>query len=510
MSNTQDFDIYEYINKNETAKELFYSCYTMEDKRYYYSRREKVFERVRNDKVIFDLIKYDYPELIKIELVGKKEKEVLALPSTFLSTTFFLNTIDMVIDKIDLFQSEPLKLEKTDRILSITRNTYFLREPKHIPHITDEVKATILNDYKAHFPELDNILKWIVACRFTKDRRSSFLHLHLSAGFGKDFFQSIFKDLGLLVECRTDDFKSPSPLRAGEFRNSFVMLINEFTIFKKDYKNLIYNMILDSKNQLRTEVELFAKIFLSAEASNSFVDGVDKQITDRVNQIYKNTKLELKDRQVFKEYDSSIYYNVVYHYVYHFFKSTIQQYIDLGEINASKRASKVLREFHNIYKLDVELLDDKVKKVFWNTIFNIIDYIDDESHLNNIEREVAKNIIVKKDHTNQEVEAYYIKQFKKVFELIMKNEDEEFYKKARYKTSQIHTILGIKKEDIGKAHTVNKKSLKAFKFSKRDIIEFQDNKGNTKDFIYNPVIEDKPDDENQSLFDSVDDENIPF
>ena len=37
-------------------------------------------------------------------------------------------------------------------------------------------------------------------------------------------------------------------------------------------------MILDSKNQLRTEVELFAKIFLSAEHSNSFVDGVDKQI----------------------------------------------------------------------------------------------------------------------------------------------------------------------------------------------------------------------------------------
>jgi hypothetical protein len=66
----------------------------------------------------------------------------------------------------------------------------------------------------------------------------------------------------------------------------------------------------------------------------------------------------------------------------------------------------------------------------------------------------------------------------------MKNEDEEFYKKARYKTSQIHIILGIEKEEINKSYTVNKKSIRAFKFTKRDII------GNIEDFIY-PVIEDE-------------------
>jgi hypothetical protein len=244
-------------------------------------------------------------------------------------------------------------------------------------------------------------------------------------------------------------------------------------------------MILDSKNQLRTEVELFAKIFLSAEASNSFVDGVDKQITDRVNQIYKDTKLELKDREIFQEHDSSIYYNVVYNYVYKFFESTIKQYINLGKINASKRASKVLQEFHNIYKLEVELLDEKVKKVFWNTIFNIIDYIDDVENLNNLEREISKNIVIKIDQSNQEF--YYIKSFKKVFEMIMKNEDEEFYKKARYKTSQVHVILGINKEEIGKVHWVNNKSIKAFKFSNKDIIEFQDENGN--EFLYMPITE---------------------
>jgi hypothetical protein len=481
MSSTQDFDIYEYINKNETAKQLFNSCYTLDKQRFYYSKKANKFERVTNLE-LKDLIIYDYPKLKKFD---DNKKMSLDLPNGFLSVTFFENVIDMVVDKIDLFQKEILKFRRIDRTLYITRNSFFLIEPEYLEDITDEVRNTIMSDYKNHFPELDNILKWIVACRFTKDRRSSFLHLHLSAGFGKDFFQSIFKDLGLLVECRYDDFKSPSSLRAGEFRNSFIMLVNEFTIFKKDFKNLIYSMILDSKNQLRTEVELFAKIFLSAEASNSFVDGVDKQITDRVNQIYKDTKLELKDREIFQEYDSSIYYNVVYNYVYQFFKSTIKHYINLGKINASKRASKVLREFHILYKLDVELLDDKVKKVFWNTIVNIIDNINNDNHLNNIEREVIKNIIVKKDQQ----EVYYIKSFKKVFELIMKNEDEEFYKKARYKTSQIHIILGIKKEDMQKVHWVNKKTIKAFEFRRRDIIEFQDKEGVTTDFVHNPIID---------------------
>jgi len=68
----------------------------------------------------------------------------------------------------------------------------------------------------------------------------------------------------------------------------------------------------------------------------------------------------------------------------------------------------------------------------------------------------------------------------------MKNEDEEFYKKAKYKTSQIHIILGIEKEATSKVHKVNGKSIKAFKFSKKDIIE------------------DKLEDKNKNLFDSVD------
>ena len=513
MSNITDFDIFAYIKNNETARELFNSCYTMESKRYYYSKKTNKFERVTNLE-LKDLIVYDYPELKKFD---DNKKMYLDLPHEFISVTFFVNVIDMVIDRVDLFQEQSLKFKRVDRTLYTTRNTYFLIEPEQLPHITQDMKTTIVNDYKEHFGELENILKWLMACRFTSDRRSSFLHLRLSAGFGKDFFNALLKDLGLLVECRYDDFKSPSSLRAGEFRNSFVMLINEFTIFKKEFKTLTHNMILDSKMQLRTEVELFAKIFLSAEHSNSFVDGVDKQITDRVNQINKDTKLELKDRAVFREYDSSVYYNAIYTYLYDYLKQGIKEYIDLGKVNASKRATKVLRQFHDIYKLDVELLDDKVKKVFWNTIFNIIDNKSDDSLLNNLEREVAKNIVikleVKEDSLSKEIENYYIKSFKKVFELIMKNEDEEFYKKARYKTGQLSTILGIKKDDISKRHFVNHKTIVAFKFTRTDIIEYTDNKGATKDFIYNPIISDSTRDldTNKGLFDDVEDTSkIPF
>ena len=95
----------------------------------------------------------------------------------------------------------------------------------------------------------------------------------------------------------------------------------------------------------------------------------------------------------------------------------------------------------------------------------------------------------------------------------MKNEDEEFYKKARYKTGQLSTILGIKKDDISKRHFVNHKTIVAFKFTRTDIIEYTDNKGATKDFIYNPIISDSTRDldTNKGLFDDVEDTSkIPF
>jgi len=452
MEQNPDFDIQEYINSNQISKKIYNSCFTLESKKKYYSHKLNRFEKVDNEKQLKDLIAYDFPEIVTYN----KKKMVIDLPDKFFSIVFFTNVIDMIVDSVNLFQSEKMKLKRVSRILYITRNSYNFNFPEHLKKIVvdEKEKKIIVDDYKNHFNELDDILEWIVACRFTEDRRSSFLHLRVYAGFGKSFFKSILSDLGFVVECRYDDFKSPSSLAAVEFQNALILLIDEFTIFKKDFKDFTNKMILDSKNQLRTQVALYAKIFLSAEHSNSFVDGVDAQIIDRVNQINKDDSAKLENRGIYLKFGNKTYYTAVTEYIYVKVKGLLNYYIELGEIQADRKATEILKYFHTQHILKAENLDSKIKKVFWSTIENILDTRDAEQ-FNNLERDMKKHIVIATENSQ---EVYYIKSIKKVFDLVIKNEDEEFYKKAKYKASQLANILNLDEQNI-KQYKVNGKNI---------------------------------------------------
>jgi len=451
-----------FINNNKRGMELFNCIYRDTTKTlYYYSKVDNVFEFVSTDKELRELIEIDYPEFTKFETndKGKTTKKDL-LPNGFISKVKQINTIDMIVKDIDFFQKEVIKLEKVGRILYITKNYMEFKKFNLIDTLSVEEEQEIINDYKEHWEgNLEPLLKWFISCRFSHSRRESFLHLKLNAGFGKTFLMSILKDLGLFVEGDYSDFKNPSPMDSVEFENSIGLVIDEFTIFKQEFKKFTHFMTLTSKYRLRTEVKLYSKLFLSAEESGSFVDGVDKQITDRVCSIHLE-KGNLGDRLVLKKYTNLVYYNVILKYIYFYMTKNIDTYIKMGLVESSSISDTYLKEFHK--KHSIKSLD--IKEVIYNK-FNekIYTLITNNDYLNKQDTDIKNNI-------EMDDNFIYVKSPKKTLEMILQQEDEDFYKKAKFKIREYEDIISYKM----KVKKINGSSVMRWFIPKEDLFNIFD------------------------------------
>lgn len=469
----EEFDIYNFINSLPVAKEVFNSCFRQDRKKYYFSKRLLKFEVIENEKQLISLVVYDFPELKKVEY-SKTGKEIISttLPKDFFDITFFVNTIDMIKTKVDPFQKEKVIFKRFDRTLELITNELLIKETKLEVGTTEETYETIIEDYKEHFKDLDKFLDWVIACRFTNNRRSSYLHFWVEAGFGKSFLSACFKECGIVTECRYEDFKSPSSLSPFELRNSWIILIDEFTIFKKEFKNLTNELIVDAKNQLRTIVDVYAKVFLSAEQSPSFEDGVDKQITDRVQQIRPET-IPLEKREKYINYGNALYLQCVSRYIYLYLKKEIKKYISLGKIGADKEATKILNEFLEEYRLNTDILDDVLYQLFYSKIFSIKNEEDFDS-LSRNDQIIRREHIFEKDNNT-----FIVTNVKKVFSLIIEQEDSNFYKKAQFKTNGLDLVLKVKKEDMQHQHKIGKSNKRGLLINPLDFY-YDENAGKYK------------------------------
>ena len=457
----ESFNLEELLRTNTKAKELFNSLFTINAKEFYYCRKLHKFELVKNRKDLVNIISLYYPEFFDVIQKGqRKGQKVFNIDDIFFSVAFYNNNICLVHKEIDLFSQETMRIKKIGKNLFLTKNTIEFITPKEL-QIDDACNVEIIQDYQNHFSEIDDILEWIIACRFTESRRQSYLHLRIPAGFGKSFLKELLYGIGISTECRYSDFKSPSSLNPQEFENSLCLIIDEFTTFKKEFKDMTNKMILDSKNQLRAQVQIYSKIFLSAETSNSFTGGVDSQITDRMNVIDKDKSSKLETREVYKKYGSKVYFSCIQKYIYNVLNQRLEDYIELGEIEASNQAEKTLKHFYNQYKLKADNIIDTIKQNFFNKLYELHDASD--HMLLSTDLKIKKNII----STQQYI---HLKQVKSTFEEILKCFGEDFYKKSRYKINNFEEIFNV----TIKNHKIDGKAVYCARFDKQAIIDMFD------------------------------------
>jgi hypothetical protein len=217
--------------------------------------------------------------------------------------------------------------------------------------------AAIIADYKEHFTRLDELIKFIVAARFVRDRKKAYLWILADSDWGKGFLIGILKEMGCCVETSMKEVEAmlegkPVGRSAEDFKRAFVLLIDEFKTVKSELKQLQSEISLSPKNQLTCTVEVFTKLFTSAESVSSLVteNGVEDQFANRMN-IFQESG-DITARPLYKEVGNSRYFLSVLSYTANLLNLYITNAQKKGRPDAEAEAETWLNDFMKRYGLD--------------------------------------------------------------------------------------------------------------------------------------------------------------
>ncbi|AFC22698.1 putative primase [Vibrio phage vB_VchM-138] len=256
------------------------------------------------------------------------------------------NQRDKLRSTVDMFAKRPRMEWFSD---SVT-NVYVWRP---LPKMK-EPDPVIINDYKQHFPMVDNLLRQIVAARFASDRKKCFTWLKADSDWGKGIFTSVLEELGLLVELSVKETEkafegAPMAKDGSLFIHAFVVCFNEFKMVKSELKQIENKLPISPKNQLMQMVDIYHKLFTSAESVDSLVGeaGVEDQFANRFSYIEGNGSISV--RHVFTTEGKFKYYNAVKSYIANFINTEVNRYIALGKDGSKIEADKFVESFHHEY-----------------------------------------------------------------------------------------------------------------------------------------------------------------
>jgi hypothetical protein len=211
-------------------------------------------------------------------------------------------------------------------------------------------------DYRSHFPLLDEMLEYIVAGRFALDRKKSYLWMLAASDWGKGFLMGALTDLGLVVQMSVKEIEAvfegkPAGRKPEDFKRAMILAVDEFKAVKSELKQLQSEIHLAPKFQLTARVEIFTKLFLSAESVGSLVgeNGVEDQFANRMSMLTGTGTLNGRSAY---DADQGKYYRSIRSYVAKELNRLIGIYQALGRTGAEQRADKYLNGFIGRHGLD--------------------------------------------------------------------------------------------------------------------------------------------------------------
>ncbi len=250
--------------------------------------------------------------------------------------------------------------DRDNREMTIILNKLIQKAPKKV--IDDEVIA----DYKDHFPQIDTFIKLIAAFRFGADTKQSYLWIRATSDWGKSFLlDGILGEMGLTVFLKEKELKKafsgdPVGLSGSMFVRAWMLFFEEFSGAVKELKDITHSMVLAPKNEPRIKVNIYGKVFLSAENVNSLEDskGVESQFANRF------MKLSLEGSLVKRPLFSGgklRYLEAVRWYVYTKIQEEVAIYLSMDKYTAADRAESIQREFRKDHQITTEDMMENIQ-----------------------------------------------------------------------------------------------------------------------------------------------------
>jgi hypothetical protein len=221
-----------------------------------------------------------------------------------------------------------------------------------LPQCTDGVIRAVAQDYAAHWPMLSEWLDCLVAARFASDRRKAFQWLHAPASWGKGFLTDLLRAHGLLFDMSVKEVDAalegkPAGLSPEDTLTAWILFVDEWKRVSSEIKQLNRQLTLAPKNQLRTTIPLYLKLFASAESVSSLVSGgVEKQFADRFSLLAPKGDGVLGDRELLQHYGRTLYFEAMVVHVGREIMRRVDEYLALGFKGASDKGDVELDRFH--------------------------------------------------------------------------------------------------------------------------------------------------------------------
>jgi hypothetical protein len=313
-------------------------------------------------------------EVIEEQHLSQKLEEILRKSLAVLEHGPFIEHLKLVkqatsLDiSVDMFTTRGvMSVADGIAVIVLPHRLFVLKE---VPEA--EVVTQVVGDYIQHFPEFLEFLALVLYARFATDRRHAFVWLHTPSSWGKGFLVAIFQLLGLVVEVSASEIEKamaggPVGLSLTDTLRTWILFVDEFKAASRELKLLNRQMSISPKHQLRCTVQLYTKLFASAENVRSLVgEGVEEQFNNRFAYLSPSTIDHLlEDRPLFKELGKAVYLGALAGYVAGYLNDGVDRLCAMGPIESSKVADAFAEKYQAERRLQPTFgsLDDAVDDV---------------------------------------------------------------------------------------------------------------------------------------------------
>jgi len=382
------------------------------------------------------LTKKDFAVLIDFELGALSSFFNVDYYYTFLKIIRVFNNVSF---RIDPFASKKqIKINKEKKEIVIIDNKIYINKPKKLISYTKEEQEEIMKDYIEHFQnKLNDFLDFIVYTRFTQNRKKSFLNLNAKSNWGKGFLMGIFAEKDFLDTAAivdTNDLKEDRAvgLQPQQIQNSLVLFLDEFKKFSNHLFKITHSINIEPKFSFKQNVELFAKIMLNADKSESFNYLVDEQIANRVIIIEIKNNKKLDDRPLYLK-NTLKYKQVVADFIYNYITEKINSLIKMGREKATLKAEEELRKIYNKYSIKNNFdINETIKETIYSFILKVIK---ENERLTKKEQDIAANLYI------QDNVIYITKTISTLMQILENELDKAEFSKVKFKKGMLLDIF---------------------------------------------------------------------